>query len=229
MSKPPEHNYPKPYYIVPLCDKEVDILYQDDYLLVVEKPEFLLTVPGRAPENKDCLITRIQKTHPSAVIIHRLDLDTSGILIVPIERETMSKLARQFQEREIEKSYQALVWGKVEAQYGSIDLPIKTDWPNRPKQKIDISDGKKALTDFENLGYDAKTNATRLALYPVTGRTHQLRIHCMSFNHPIMGCDMYAHEQAFNAAPRLLLHAESIAFTHPKTNKRLSFRSKVPF
>lgn len=217
------------YYIVPKCEKDVDILYQDEHLLVVNKPEFLLTVPGRAPENKDCLITRLQQDFPDAVIVHRLDLDTSGILIVPIQRSAMSHIARQFQERKINKRYEAIVWGKVAQQYGSIDLPIKTDWDNRPKQMIHFENGKRALTDYEVMEYMENTQQTRLNLKPITGRSHQLRIHCKEIGHPIIGCDMYAHEEALAASLRLMLHACDISFIHPATNKRLDFSSPVPF
>lgn len=217
------------YYIVPKCEKEVEILYQDDWLLVVNKPEFLLTVPGRAPENKDCVITRLQQDFPEAVIVHRLDLDTSGLLIVPIQRKTMSHIARQFQERKIEKRYEAIVWGKVKEQFGTIELPVKADWNNRPKQKIDFENGKHALTHYQKLDYLQEKQQTRLSLKPVTGRSHQLRIHCKEIGHPIIGCDMYAHEEALAASPRLLLHACEISFTHPETMENINIASPVPF
>ncbi len=219
----------KPYYIVPKCEKDIEILYQDPYLLVVNKPEFLLTVPGRAPENKDCVITRLQQGFPNAVIVHRLDLDTSGLLIVPVERQAMSHIARQFQERTIEKEYEALVWGKVANRHGSIDLPIKADWENRPKQCIHFEHGKPALTHYERLDYDHDKDRSRVALKPVTGRSHQLRIHCRELGHPILGCDMYAHEEALKASPRLLLHARYISFIHPISEKRMYVESSSPF
>lgn len=217
------------YYIVPKCDKAVDILYQDDYLLVVNKPEFLLTVPGRAPENKDCVITRLKKDFPEAVIVHRLDLDTSGILIVPIVRSAMSHLARQFQERKIYKRYEAIVWGEVKEQIGEVDLPIIVDWENRPLQCINFETGRNALTHYQKLGFDVQTQQTRLELKPITGRSHQLRLHCREMGHPIIGCDLYAHPAARAASPRLLLHAKEISFTHPHTNERLTIQSPVPF
>jgi tRNA pseudouridine32 synthase/23S rRNA pseudouridine746 synthase len=219
----------QPYYIVPKCDKEVEILYEDEHLLVVNKPEFLLTVPGRAPENKDCVITRLQKNYPEAVIVHRLDLDTSGLLIVPIQREAMSHIARQFQERKIQKRYEAIVWGKVKESSGTIALPIKADWENRPLQMIHFEGGKRALTHYRRLDYCEKTDQTRLNLVPVTGRSHQLRIHCREIGHPIIGCDMYAHEEALRASERLLLHACEISFTHPATKKAIHVESTVPF
>jgi tRNA pseudouridine32 synthase/23S rRNA pseudouridine746 synthase len=227
----------QPYYIVPKCDKAVDILYQDEHLLVINKPEFLLSVPGRAPENKDCVITRLQENFPDAVMVHRLDLDTSGILIVPIVRSAMSHIARQFQERKIEKRYEAVVWGKVKEKAGCIELPIKADWENRPLQCIDFEGGKKANTHYRVLKdvdhsvaiTDQQVEQTRLSLKPITGRSHQLRIHCREIGHPIIGCDMYAHKDALDACPRLLLHACEISFTHPHTGKKMTVESPVPF
>jgi len=217
------------YYIVPKCEQEVKILYQDEHLLVVNKPEFLLSVPGRAPENKDCVITRIQEQFPDAVIIHRLDLDTSGLLIIPIQRSAMSYLARQFQERKIHKRYQAVVWGKLKATYGTVELPIKADWINRPKQQIAISDGKHALTHYRVLDFDEDKNQTRVELNPITGRSHQLRIHCRELGHPVIGCDMYAHSEALAASKRLLLHASDISFRHPQSGEIISVHSPTPF
>lgn len=219
----------QPYYIVPKCEKAVEIIYQDDYLLVVNKPEFLLTVPGRAPENKDCVITRLKKDFPDAVIVHRLDLDTSGILIVPIVRSAMSHIARQFQERKIYKRYEAIVWGEIKEQIGEVDLPIIVDWENRPLQCINFDTGRNALTHYRNLGFDSHKQQTRLELKPITGRSHQLRLHCREIGHPIIGCDLYAHAEARAASPRLLLHAKEISFTHPQTDELLTFQSPVPF
>lgn len=217
------------YYIVPKCEQEVKIIYQDEHLLVVNKPEFLLSVPGRAPENKDCVITRLQEQFPEAMIVHRLDLDTSGLLIVPIQRAAMSHLARQFQERKIYKRYQAVVWGKIRESAGSIELPIISDWVNRPKQRIDFLNGKHALTHYRILHIDHGTQQSRIELNPVTGRSHQLRIHCREIGHPIIGCDMYAHAEALAASKRLLLHASDISFTHPESGEKINVHSPVPF
>ncbi|MBL4606600.1 MAG: bifunctional tRNA pseudouridine(32) synthase/ribosomal large subunit pseudouridine synthase RluA [Pseudomonadales bacterium] len=211
----------QPYYIVPFCAKEPLTLYQDKHLLLVSKPEFLLSVPGRAPENKDCLITRLQREHPSASIVHRLDLDTSGIMIIPLEKSAHSHISRQFQERQITKHYTAEVFGLIDEDNGCIELPIAKDWPNRPKQKIDFEKGKSAVTHWQVLKRFPKENKTRLLLKPVTGRTHQLRIHLREIGHPILGCDMYAHKEALERSPRLLLHATYITFTHPISGKVL--------
>jgi len=207
-------------YLVPHSQEEIFILYEDDDLLLVRKPHLLLTIPGRHPLNKDCLITRLQQSYPSASIVHRLDLDTSGIMVIPLNKATHAHISRQFQERVVEKSYFAIVYGVVEQNRGEIDLPIAPDWSNRPRQKICSERGKQALTRFEVL--QRHTDRTRLLLKPVTGRSHQLRIHMREMGHPILGCDMYAHEEALQMAPRLLLHAATLAFTHPATGEWLT-------
>ena len=216
-------------YIVPRCEDEVGILYRDPHLLVVNKPEFLLSIPGRHPLNKDCLITRLRRDYPSASIVHRLDLDTSGIMVIPLSKPVHSHISRQFQERAVEKSYHALVYGLVERDYGEIDLPIAPDWADRPRQKICYERGKNALTRYEVLERNAAKNHTRLLLRPVTGRSHQLRIHLRELGHPILGCDMYANAQALACSPRLLLHASQLGFVHPHSGAALAFQSPLPF
>ena len=202
-------------YIVPPCHRQVEILYQDENLLVVNKPDLLLTVPGRHPLNQDCVITRLRETWPGASIVHRLDLDTSGILIVPLNKPTHSHISRQFQERGVAKEYVAVVFGLVQSDHGEIDLPIAPDWNDRPRQKICSERGKAALTRYQVLERDPANHRTRLLLKPTTGRSHQLRIHLAAIDHPILGCDLYAHPQALGMAERLMLHASRIGFLHP--------------
>lgn len=209
-----------PPYIVPHSQEETRILYEDDDLLLVRKPDLLLSIPGRHPLNKDCMITRLQQNYPTASIVHRLDLDTSGIMIVPLNKPTHAHISRQFQERLVEKSYHAVVFGVVAQDKGEVELPIRCDWENRPLQMIDHEQGKHALTRYEVL--ERMTDRTRLLLKPVTGRSHQLRIHMREIGHPILGCDMYAHEEALKMAKRMLLHATSIGFEHPSTGEWLS-------
>lgn len=216
-------------YIVPPCREQVRILYQDEHLLLVNKPDLLLSVPGRHPLNKDCLISRIQEDFPSASIVHRLDLDTSGIMVVPLQKPIHSHISRQFQERNVYKMYTAEVFGVMEQDEGEIDLPIACDWQNRPKQKICYERGKSALTRYEVVERFPDRNSTRIVLKPVTGRSHQLRIHLAEIGHPILGCDMYAHDEAFHMAKRLLLHATELAFDHPITGERLSGTSPPDF
>ena len=205
---------PQPY-LVPHSTEEITILYQDSDLLLVRKPDLLLSIPGRHPLNKDCLITRLQQHYPTASIVHRLDLDTSGIMVIPLNKPTHAHISRQFQQREVHKSYHAIVYGVVEPDSGEVNLPIASDWERRPRQMICQQRGKSALTRFEVL--ERSQDRTRLLLKPVTGRSHQLRIHMRELGHPILGCDLYAHETALGMAPRLMLHASTLEFTHPTT------------
>lgn len=216
-----------PPYVVPHSREPIRVLYHDADLLIVDKPHLLLSVPGRHPINRDSLISRLERRFPGVAAVHRLDLDTSGLLVVPRTREALSELSRQFQRRTVSKEYRALVWGVVEPDRGEIDLPLIADWHNRPLQKVCFETGKPSLTHFEVLARG--DNRTLLRLLPVTGRSHQLRIHCRELGHPILGCDMYAHEQALKAAPRLLLHATRLAFTHPRSGQLLAAASPPPF
>ena len=159
--------------------------------------------------------------------MHRLDLDTSGIMVVPKHKASLSELARQFQRRQIEKEYTAILWGELADDEGSVELPIATDWPNRPKQMICRTRGKQALTHFKVL--KRSSNRTLIKLMPVTGRSHQLRIHMQSLGHPIIGCDMYAHDTALAASPRLLLHATRLKLCAPSTGDWISAFTPIPF
>jgi tRNA pseudouridine32 synthase/23S rRNA pseudouridine746 synthase len=206
-------------YLVPHSQEEIRILYEDAHLLLVRKPDLLLSIPGRHPQNKDSLITRLQVAYPDARIVHRLDLDTSGIMVIPLDKPTHAHISRQFQQRRVAKTYHALVYGRVERDEGEIDLPIACDWNNRPRQKICYQQGKAALTRYRVS--DRLGDRTRLTLSPVTGRSHQLRIHLRELGHPILGCDLYAHEAALAMAPRLMLHATRLGFEHPATGEWL--------
>lgn len=208
-----------PPYLVPHSTEEIAILFEDSDLLLVRKPTLLLSIPGRHPLNKDCLITRLQQRYPTASIVHRLDLDTSGIMVIPLNKPTHAHISRQFQQREVHKTYHAMVFGVVKPDEGEIDLPIASDWQHRPLQKICHERGRSALTRFEVL--QRQEDRCRLLLKPVTGRSHQLRIHLRELGHPILGCDMYAHETALGMADRLMLHASRLEFTHPTTGQWL--------
>lgn len=199
----------------------ITILYQDDDLIILNKPSGLLTVPGKAPEHKDSLINRVNVVFPTATIVHRLDMATSGIICLALNKSAHREISRQFQDRETKKRYIARVFGKLEPQTGSVDLPLICDWPNRPKQMVDHERGKPSLTYYEVLSYEE--NATRVALTPVTGRSHQLRVHMLSLGHVILGDRLYAHSEALAMAPRLQLHAQYLSFTHPITQEQLSF------
>lgn len=214
-------------HIVPPCSEPVRTLYSDDQLLIVEKPSGLLSVPGRHPENKDCMITRVREQHPSAQVVHRLDMDTSGLMVVALTPDSHRHLSKQFEQRQTQKTYIAQVYGVPTPNNGTIEAPIICDWPNRPKQKICSETGKPATTHYEVL--NAENDHARVKLTPVTGRSHQLRIHLAHIGHPILGCAFYAHENALNASPRLLLHAHTLGFTHPSTEHWMAFESTVPF
>ena len=211
---------------VPHSQEAIRLLFRDPHLLILDKPTLLLSVPGRHPLNHDCLLNRVSVRYPGVSAVHRLDLDTSGVMVVPRHREALSRLARQFQERRIDKSYTARVAGQVTEDIGEIDLPLVADWPNRPKQKVCFETGKQALTRWKVLSRD--DNSSLLALTPVTGRSHQLRIHMREIGHPILGCDFYAPGAVLNAAPRLLLHATSLRFAHPLSGEILTAHSPAP-
>ncbi|GAB5414818.1 MAG: bifunctional tRNA pseudouridine(32) synthase/23S rRNA pseudouridine(746) synthase RluA [Congregibacter sp.] len=216
-----------PPYVVPHNPEPVRIIHEDPSVLLVHKPDLLLSVPGRHPLNYDCMISRLQRSYPEALTVHRLDLDTSGIMIVARGKSAQAAISRLFQERRVHKRYHAWVAGRVADDYGEIDLPIARDWPRRPLQKICAETGRHALTRYRVLQRQAER--TYLELEPVTGRTHQLRIHCRELGHPIMGCDMYAPPAVLGAAPRLMLHASQVRFPHPDSGVELVGHSPVPF
>lgn len=205
----------------------IDILYRDDDLLVLNKPSGLLTVPGKAPEHKDSLQTRVQSVFPTATIVHRLDMATSGILLMALNRESHKRLGQQFEKRLIRKQYLARVDGVPEKQQGTIELPLICDWPNRPKQKVDLEHGKKAQTLWQRLY--ALEDESLMLLKPVTGRSHQLRVHMQSLGHTILGDRLYADDRVRGKAERLQLHAASITFSHPTRDIDMHFESACPF
>lgn len=205
------------------------LLYQDQHLLVVNKPAMLLTVPGRHPANFDCLVTRVQQQFPTAQVVHRLDYDTSGLVILPLTKSALSHISKQFQARTVKKNYQALVQGKVSTDSGSIDAPIVADAERRPLYKICHKDGKASLTHYQTISYDERLDLSRLALSPVTGRSHQLRVHLLSIGHPIIGDTLYGDAENIALSPRLCLHAATIVFSHPETGQSLKFDAPAPF
>lgn len=206
----------------------IEIVYQDDALLVINKPTLLLSVPGRAEDNRDCLVTRLQENgFPEARIVHRLDWETSGLIVLARDADSHRELSRQFHDRETEKAYTALCWGQPEANSGRIELPLRYDPPNKPRHIVDHELGKHALTFWQVV--ERFEQGCRVLLTPITGRSHQLRVHMLSIGHPLLGDRLYAHEEALNAAPRLCLHASLLCLTHPKTGERLRFESPAPF
>ncbi|MFK8036544.1 MAG: pseudouridine synthase [Hyphomicrobiales bacterium] len=211
----------------PPADEGLVILNQDDDLLLVDKPAGLLSVPGKAADHADCLEARVKTAFPQALLVHRLDLDTSGIMVFAMNSAAQRHLGLQFERRHIEKRYVARVAGHVTTPIGQIDLPLICDWPNRPLQKVDWEQGKNAQTRFEVLSKEGE--ATRLALFPKTGRSHQLRVHCLALGHPILGDPFYAPPEQQNAAPRMQLHAETLSLFHPTGGERLVIETTTPF
>jgi tRNA pseudouridine32 synthase/23S rRNA pseudouridine746 synthase len=223
-----------------------DLIYCDDSLLVVNKPAGLLAVPGRGEDKQDCLSARLQQQFPDALVVHRLDMSTSGLMVFARGAEMQRRLSQMFREREVEKRYVAMVAGKLEPETGEVDLPIVADWPNRPLRKIDAETGKHSLTQYRlmdnevtvrpelvegRLGFDRLSpnglfETSRVELEPVTGRTHQLRVHMAAIGHPILGDALYGNAAS---APRLLLHACSLSFAHPLNGKPLNFACAAPF
>jgi tRNA pseudouridine32 synthase / 23S rRNA pseudouridine746 synthase len=215
---------------------EFDLIYQDSALLVFNKPSGLLSVPGKGPEKADCLRTRVQQVYPEALTVHRLDMSTSGILLMARSAELHRKLSIAFQDREVKKRYVAVVDGHVKRnlenpvqEWQLIDKPIATDWINRPLQKIDPIEGKASQTHYKIVSYDAATDTTRLELAPITGRTHQLRVHLQSLGHPILGDHLYASPETMAKSVRLMLHASQLTFTHPETTEVLDLHCNAPF
>lgn len=199
-------------FILPPCQGQIEILQEDRDFLLINKPTRLLSVPGRHPQNHDSVISRLQVTHPTASIVHRLDFDTSGVMVVPLNKMALSHISKQFQARSVSKHYVAVVAGLMREDNGVIDLPIASD--DGPKYKICRESGKASVTEFEVLERDFQTRCSRVFLHPITGRSHQLRLHLQAIGHPILGCEFYGGIHA-DAAERLLLHARDLLFTHP--------------
>ncbi|WP_293995913.1 RluA family pseudouridine synthase [Sphaerotilus sp.] len=207
----------------------LELLYVDAVLVVVRKPSGLLSVPGRGPERADCVSARVQRQIPDALVVHRLDMATSGLLLLARGAESQRRLSTAFAERRIAKRYTAVVAGQVAGEQGEVCLPLVCDWPNRPRQMVDHTLGKPALTRWRVLSRQPDSGTTRLALEPVTGRSHQLRVHLQSMGHPIVGDTLYAPDPWQQAAPRLLLHACHLAFAHPLSGAALAFDDPPAF
>ena len=206
----------------------LDLVYRDDYIAVVNKPSGLLSVPGNQPQYYDSAMSRVKEKYGFCEPAHRLDMATSGILLFALSKAADRELKRQFREREPKKYYQALVWGHVEQDHGVVELPLICDWENRPRQKICFERGKRAVTFYDVL-QRYPNNMTRVKLTPITGRSHQLRLHMLALGHPILGDKFYAHPQAKALSPRLCLHAESLQIQHPITGETMEFTAPVGF
>lgn len=205
----------------------VRCVYSDEHIVVTVKPSGLLSVPGRGPEKADCLPARLEGAFGPLLIVHRLDMETSGLIVLARTPEAQSTLSRAFAGRKVSKRYVAIVAGEVASQSGTISEPIGADWPNRPRQKIDRENGKPSETRYSVLARE--DGVTRVQLTPVTGRTHQLRLHMLALGHPILGDLLYAPPEVRDAAPRLLLHASGLSFDHPATGAPMDFTAPAPF
>lgn len=205
----------------------LSVLHRDADLLIVDKPSGLLSVPGKPVEHRDCLEARVKAAFPGALLIHRLDLETSGVMVFAMNPRAQRLINGQFERRIVQKTYLARVAGVVAEDEGEIDLPLIADWPNRPLQKVCFETGKPARTIWRVLAREAE--ATRLELKPETGRSHQLRVHLKEIGHPILGDPFYASGAILEAAPRLQLHAADLALRHPEDGRWVSYSAPVPF
>jgi tRNA pseudouridine32 synthase / 23S rRNA pseudouridine746 synthase len=211
------------------------VVHADASLLVVEKPAGVLSVPGRGADKQDCMSARVQRLYPDALVVHRLDMATSGLLLLARGAAMQRDLSRAFAQREIGKRYVAVVAGRVEqphglpGTWGLIDLPLAADWPNRPRRIVDHERGKPSQTRWRVLACDAIRNEARLELEPVTGRSHQLRVHLQALGHPILGDNFYAPPEVRSRSPRLLLHASELRLKHPASGDAVHWTSNAPF
>ncbi len=201
--------------------------HADTHLIVAEKPAGLLSVPGRGPDKADCVVARVRADYADALTVHRLDQATSGLIVLARGPEAHRTLSMAFAGHNVAKAYVAVVAGQVAEDEGEIDLPLIADWPNRPRQTVDRARGKPSLTRYRVV--ERAEGTTRLELEPVTGRSHQLRVHLMAIGHPILGDGLYAPLEALAASPRLLLHAWALGLPHPASGDIMRFTSPPPF
>ena len=206
-------------------DVPLRILYQDRSLIVADKPPGLLSVPGKLEGRADCLETRLRQAHPGTLLVHRLDCDTSGVMIFARNKASQGFLGQEFENRRAKKTYVARVLGRLESDLGRVDLPIGVDWPNRPRQMVDPVNGRAAVTDWQVI--DRGEGETRVRLHPLTGRSHQLRVHMLSLGHPMLGDPIYSEHAADH--PRLMLHAETLSLHHPDSGEWVTFTAPCPF
>lgn len=204
----------------------IEVIHADHEILVVDKPAGLLSVPGKGPELADCLIERLRGAFPEVLLVHRLDRDTSGVMVFALTAHAQRHLGLQFEKRQVKKSYIARVAGHPAAEAGRIELPLVVDWPNRPRQKVCHATGKPAVTDWRILRREP--GAARLRLTPLTGRSHQLRVHMLALGHPILGDPFYA-EGEVRRHPRMMLHAETLGLRHPDGGRGMRFHAPCPF
>ncbi len=218
---------PQSFVYEPPTEPWLTLLHEDDRILVFDKPSGLLTVPGKDERLKDSLETRVRARWPAATLVHRLDKDTSGIVLMALDKKALGDLGQQFEKRRTKKRYAARVWGTMAGDEGLVDMPLATDWENKPRQRVDWEFGRASQTRWQVTARE--DGVTRVALNPLTGRTHQLRVHMLALGHPILGDAFYARDAALAAADRLQLHAEMLAFFHPDDGREMVFERPAPF
>ncbi len=206
-------------------DEQPRLIHDDDQILIVDKPAGLLSVPGRGEDRADCLIARLRVAFPTVLLVHRLDMDTSGVMVFALTSHAQRHLGQQFERRQVKKSYLARLSGRLQPREGTVDQPLMVDWPNRPRQMIH-PEGRPAQTGWRVIRSD--DDETRVRLNPLTGRSHQLRVHMAHLGHPILGDPLYATGAAADF-PRLMLHAETLRLRHPESNVTMTFSAAVPF
>ena len=206
-------------------DEQPRLIHDDDQILIVDKPAGLLSVPGRGEDRADCLIARLRVAFPTVLLVHRLDMDTSGVMVFALTSHAQRHLGQQFERRQVKKSYLARLSGRLQPRAGTVDQPLMVDWPNRPRQMIH-PEGRPAQTGWRVIRSD--DDETRVRLNPLTGRSHQLRVHMANLGHPILGDPLYATGAAADF-PRLMLHAETLRLRHPESNVTMTFSAAVPF
>lgn len=216
-----------PDFIYSPPDVPLQVLYEDDYILVLDKPSGLLSVPGKLEGRQDCLVSRLQAERWDALLVHRLDCDTSGVMIFARTKTAQGFLGQEFEKRRAKKTYIARVSGEIAGDAGHIDLPLCADWPNRPRQMVCHEQGRPAQTDWKVIG--RAPGETRVELSPLTGRSHQLRVHMLELGHAILGDRIYATGPALEDHPRLMLHAATLALHHPHSGEWMEFRAPTPF
>ncbi|MCH1414418.1 MAG: pseudouridine synthase [Glaciecola sp.] len=216
-------------FIVPPCFEDIRVEYEDPDFIVINKPSKLLSLSGKHPLNKDSVHYRVVQQYPTATLIHRLDFGTSGLMLLALNKETNKLLCEQFAQRTVEKRYEAILDGRLAEMTGEIRFPLIKDVDGFPLQKICYETGKPATSRYEVLSYNADNNTSHVQFEPITGRTHQLRLHSMAIGHPIIGCDLYDLNESFAKADRLMLHATSLTFAHPKSNETMHFSSPSLF
>lgn len=216
-------------FIAPQCDAEIEILFQDKYLLIINKPTGLLSLSGKNPLNQDSVHYRMVQEYPTATLVHRLDLGTSGLMLLALNKEVNANLSKQFQARSISKTYTAILDGHLKENRGSIDMPIAKDKPNFPHLKICNKTGKPARSNYKVVKRIDYPKSSRVLFSAETGRTHQLRIHSQAIGHPILGCDLYGSKETQAMSDRLMLHATTLEFDHPITSERIRSKCACPF